>query len=419
MRLSLMKKAAIGSVLYSMAAMGLIYYLSYDKAITISDVAQDEVIGSDLADSKENGAGAGAEAEGEPDEDSILTGRITEGETEGKAAELSEENQTDENAEEPPKEEAQETAKPEEEGGKEAEGKKQELIFGTGKSNSSFMRIPLPAECKAEDIVVENYYMNRELCILVGGVDSGFYASNVISGNLDMVEKGVCEENIEANERGVKLRFSLTDVFEYRTILENHDLYVSFLRPREMYDKIVVIDPSCGGSNTGNEENGLSEKEISLQIAKKVKERLDETDVKVYYTRMDDSNPGEEDRVRLANGTKADMYIRIQVDANTDSSVYGATTIYNEDYFIPGFGSVELADILEREVVTSIKGKALGLSKAQEEDYAIRSITIPAAAVKVGCLTNKQEAILLGREEYQEKIADGICNAIMAVYEED
>ena len=43
MRLSVMKKAAIGSVLYSMAAMGLIYYLSNDKAITISDVAQDEV----------------------------------------------------------------------------------------------------------------------------------------------------------------------------------------------------------------------------------------------------------------------------------------------------------------------------------------------------------------------------------------
>ena len=38
--------------------------------------------------------------------------------------------------------------------------------------------------------------------------------------------------------------------------------------------------------------------------------------------------------------------------------------------------------------------------------------------MKVGCLTNKQEAILLGREDYQEKIADGICNAILAVYEE-
>ena len=277
----------------------------------------------------------------------------------------------------------------------------------------------MPEECKAEDIVIENYYMNQELCILVGTADADFYEANAISGNLDMVKKGLCEAaNEGTDEKGVKLRFSLTGIFEYHTILENHDLYVNFLSPREMYDKIVVIDPYGGGSNAGNEGNGLSEKDITLQVAKKIKEKLDESDIKVYYTRMDDSNPGEEDRVRLANETRADMYIRIQVDANEDSSVYGATTIYNEDYFIPGFGSVELADILEREVVTSIKGKALGLTGAEEEDYAVRSITVPAAAVKVGCLTNKQEAILLGREEYQDKIADGICNAVQKVYED-
>ncbi len=446
MRLSLMKKAAIGSVLYSMAAMGLIYYLSGDKAITISDVAQDEVSGSTLPDVTENGAGEGAGADSGPDGDGLLTGQITEGDGEEKTAMAAEENETgqdeektglsgneagaggknadpEENQAEPDgeegaKENAEGSIAPEENGRGETEGGRQELIFGTGENNSSYMRIPLPAECKAEDIAVENFYMNRELCILVDGADSDFYASNVISGNLDMVEKGTCEENDKADESGVKLRFSMTGVYEYHTILENHDLYISFFSPREMYDKIVVIDPACGGSNIGNEENELTEKEINLQVAKKVKEKLDGTDLKVYYTRMDDSNPAEEDRVRLANETKADMYIRIQVDANRDSSVYGATAIYNEDYFIPGFGSVELADILEREVVTSIKGKALGLSKAQEEDYAIRSITVPAAAVKVGCLTNKQEAILLGREDYQEKIADGICNAILAVYEE-
>ena len=67
--------------------------------------------------------------------------------------------------------------------------------------------------------------------------------------------------------------------------------------------------------------------------------------------------------------------------------------------------------------MTSIKGKALGLCEAQPEEYAIRNITIPAAAVKVGCITNKQEASLLERDEYQGKIADGIYNAIMKIFE--
>lgn len=296
----------------------------------------------------------------------------------------------------------------------EEESDAQVLTFVLGESNTSYLRIPLPQECKAEDIVIENHYMDQELCVLIGNAESDFYDENAISGNRDMIKQG----NYETIKNGVKLRFQLTGIFEYRTILENNDLYISFLSPREMYDKIVVIDPACGGMNTGYEADGLLEKDINLQIAQKLKEKLDKTDIKAYYTRMDDVNPEEEARVELANETRADMYIRIQVDANEDSSIYGTTAMYNGDYFIPGFGSVELADVLEREVVTSIKGKALGLSEAQPQEYALRHITIPASSIKVGCITNKQEAILLGREEYYEKIATGIYNAIISVYDE-
>lgn len=348
MQFGLMKKAAVGSVIFSIAAMGTILYLSAGKVITISDVAQDEV---------------------------------------------------------------QRTTSPTRE---EEKPDTQELTFVLGESNTSYLRIPLPKECKAEDIVIENHYMDQELCVLVGNAGDDFYEENAISGNRDMIRQG----NYETIKDGIKLRFQLTGIFEYRTILENNDLYISFLSPREMYDKIVVIDPACGGLNKGYEADGLLEKEINLLIAQKLKEKLDKTDIKAYYTRMDDINPEEEARVKLANETKADMYIRIQTDANEDSSVYGTTAVYNGDYFIPGFGSVELADVLEREVVTSIKGKALGLSEAEAQEYTLRHITIPAAAIKVGCITNKQEAILLGREEYCDKIATGIYNAIISVYDE-
>lgn len=348
MQLNLMKKTAIKSVIFSIAAMGIILYLSAGKVVTISDVAQDEVQRANYS--------------------------------------IKEEKESD----------------------------AQNLTFVQGESNTSYLRIPLPRECKAEDIVIENHYMDQELCVLVGDATSDFYDENAISGNRNMIRQG----NYEVIKDGIKLKFQLTGIFEYRTILENNDLYISFLSPREMYDKIVVIDPACGGMNTGYEAEGLLEKEINLRIAQKLKEKLDKTDIKAYYTRMDDVNPEEEARVELANETKADMYIRIQVDASEDSSVYGTTTVYNGDYFIPGFGSVELADMLEREVVTSIKGKALGLSEAQAQEYALRHITIPAAAIKVGCITNKQEAILLGREEYCDKIAAGIYNAIMRVYDE-
>lgn len=291
----------------------------------------------------------------------------------------------------------------------------QSLIFAPGQADDDdYLSIPLPKECRAEDIVVENHYMDQELCILINGVAPAFYEENAISGNREMIEQGICEEIKD----GIQLRFMLTGIFEYRTILENNDLYVSFLRPRDLYDKIVVIDPACGGEDSGYVKDGLFEKEINLKIAQKVKEKLDGTDIKAYYTRMDDVNPAQEERVKLANETGADMYIRIQVDADGDADIYGTTAVYNGDYFIPGFGNVELADLLEREVVTSIKGKALGLEEPGVREYILKDVTIPGAAIKAGCITNQQEGILLERGDYQEKIASGIYNAIIKAYEE-
>lgn len=295
------------------------------------------------------------------------------------------------------------------------EGEENVLTFVLGKSDTSYLRIPLPEKCRAEDIVIENHYMDKELCVVISNAEEDFYTQNAISGNRDAVRQGV----YESTPAETRLIFQLTGIFECRTILENNNLYINFLSPREIYNRVVVIDPACGGENTGVSAEGLLEKDINLGVAQKLKEKLDKTDIKAYYTRMDDVNPAEEDRVELANETRADMYIRIQVDSNEDSSIYGTTSVYNGDYFIPGFGSVELADALEREVVTSIKGKALGLSEAKAEDYALRNVTVPAAAIRSGCITNKQEAILLGREEYQEKIAEGIYQAIMKIYEDN
>lgn len=289
------------------------------------------------------------------------------------------------------------------------------LTFVEGKSDTSYLRVPIPDNCRAEDIIIENHYMDKELCIIINDAEEEFYVENAISGNRDEVNQGLYERTKE----GIRLNFKLTGIYECRTILENNDLYIDFSSPRENYDRIVVIDPACGGEDPGVSAKGLLEKDINLGVAQKLKEKLDKTDIKAYYTRMDDVNPNEDDRVELANETKADMYIRLQVDSDENSSIYGTTTVYNGDYFIPGFGSVELADALEREVVTSIKGKALGLSEAGTEDYTLRNVTVPAAAIKFGCITNKQEAILLGREEYQEKIAEGIYQAILRIYEEN
>ena len=348
MQQKLMRKTAWLVLFFSVVAIGTMIGLSTTKVITITEVAQDEVIRT------ENHV-----------------------------------SQTDPAAEE----------------------EENQLSFESGTA-TDYLCIPLPEGSEAEDITIENHYMEKELYLFIRNGEETFYEEHSLKGNRSAVKSGFYHKTAD----GTALVLELTQIYEYRTILEDRELYISFLNPREIYNQIVVIDPSCGGGNHGKEANGITEKDLTLQIAEKLKEKLDESDIKVYYTRMDDVNPGKEQRIDLANEVRADMYIAISADYREEETIYGASTVYNDEYFIPGFGSVELADLLERELTSEIKTKALGLEKVSS-DNSLCYATVPAAEVRVGCISNKQEAILLNREDYIEKIANGIYNAIISSYE--
>lgn len=348
MQQRLLKKTAVFSLLFAVAAMGIMIGLSTTRVITISEIAQDEVMREQKQPAKQ------------------------QPETDGRTL----------------------------------------LFDDTGKEHTDYLCIPLPETGKAEDITIENHYMDREMCVLLNNVESSFYEEHALSGNHTVIQKGEYTPMTD----GVMLKFQLDELYEYRTVYEDGGLYISFLNPRELYNRIVVVDPVCGGLSNGNTANGLTEKEIALQIARSLKKKLDDSDIKAYYTRMDDVNPPAEKRIAIANEVKADMYIAIAVDAREDTSVYGVSTLYNDEYFIPGFGSVELADLLEKETAAGVKTKALGLEK-DVENTTLGQATVPAAEIRVGCMTNPQEAILLGREDYIEKIATGIYNAINDAYD--
>lgn len=284
-------------------------------------------------------------------------------------------------------------------------------------ANTSYFCVPMPEDVKAEEVVLENHYMDRELWVGISSEQArayeAFYETNAVYGNCSNVTNG----RFETEEERICLRFALTGVYEYRSIFEDHTLYVEFVPSKEMFEKIIVIDPAYGGEESGVTVDRVMSKDITLEIAKALKDMLDDSDIKVYYTRMDDSNPAAVERAGLATETKADMLIRIEVSGDDSSKLYGTSAVCNSKYYIPGFGNVELADLLEHEVVTSISGKAIGLLEAEASDEVLNNATVPAAAIRVGYLTNSQEAILLQREDYIKRIAEGIYNAVIKAYE--
>lgn len=274
-------------------------------------------------------------------------------------------------------------------------------------SGGSFM-IPLPENVRAEDVVMENRYMERELWIHIQSEDAQFYGENAVSGDISAILEGRYE--IQAD--GILLKFTMDRLQEYRSTMNDEILEVAGCKPGEMYPFIVVIDPVGGGSENGLCGYVYREKELALQIAKLVQKNCTLSDVKLYFTRTEDIEVAAEERTALIQDVDADFYIRIGAAENAaEEGIYGIQCYYNEEYFIPGFGNVELADIVTRAVTIAASNRALGLIPA-EADSILKEINVPAVQLSVGYLSNEQERNLLQQEAYLEKLAEGILNAI-------
>lgn len=286
------------------------------------------------------------------------------------------------------------------------------LLEENGRMEGSFS-VPLPKGMRAENVTMENRYVDRELYLYIQGGGEEFYEENHISGDITPVLSAQCE----VQESGILLKIEMSRVLEYRSTMDSSGLTINWYEPGELYDYIVVLDPAWGGTESGIVGSGLSEKEVTLQVAQQIQKQFDLQNVRLYCTRTEDVDMPPEERARLAEETGADLYIRLCAgEDRTGEEAYGITGFYNEDYYIPGFGNTDLADILTREVTIEASNRAVGL-KAAEEGSILELLKIPAAEISLGFLSNPKEAYLLGQESYREKLAAGFISAISKAVE--
>ena len=93
----------------------------------------------------------------------------------------------------------------------------------------------------------------------------------------------------------------------------------------------IVIDPGHGGHDTGTiGPHGLMEKDLCLDVALRlgnlIEQKLPGADV--IYTRNDDTFVPLEERTRIANDAKADLFVSIHANSSRDASARGVETYY-------------------------------------------------------------------------------------------
>jgi len=214
------------------------------------------------------------------------------------------------------------------------------------------------------------------------------------------------------------LLVELDDVYTQILYEDKLYYYIDLKKPREVYDKILVIDAGHGGKDGGALSQGelYYEKNINLDILLQLKELLDEENIKVYYTRIADDKVFLRPRVALANAVDCDFFISIHCNANEVDWPNG-TEIYYYNTEFKGVKAKDLANLFLEEVekTTSLVKREVVLKK-DKQIFILHNAIVPAILIEVGYLTNNKDMDFLSIKENRKAVAQGIYNGIMKAY---
>ena len=102
-----------------------------------------------------------------------------------------------------------------------------------------------------------------------------------------------------------------------------------------IFIKYIILDANAGGSNSGVSGNGIVEKDYTLLISNYIYNRLNESGVKAYLTRLDDSDLSVEERINFIKdefGTSSDVIVvSNQLSKDNDDGINVIYALRNTD----------------------------------------------------------------------------------------
>ncbi len=211
--------------------------------------------------------------------------------------------------------------------------------------------------------------------------------------------------------------------------------------------KTIVIDPGHGGDPGAIAESGLTEKEITLDIALRLRRLLSKGPFEVLLTRDTDRRLSLDKRVSFANEHKADLFLSIHVNSMEPHTIRALETYYvgptddphtlklaSRENKESGYSLSDYKQILEkiyvdarrdesRAVARTIQSQLFQSLKAKNPELENRGVRtapfvvligtqMPAVLVEIACLSNEDEVELLTKQDYRENIAQALAQGI-------
>lgn len=166
----------------------------------------------------------------------------------------------------------------------------------------------------------------------------------------------------------------------------------------------VVIDAGHGGTDYGAIRDNINEKDITLDVAKQVRDMLVKKGYVVQMTRDSDIYVSLQDRVAISENFMPDIFISIHVNSSTGNEASGIETHYYHQE------SILLAQTLHASLASAINTKNRGLFKSKF--YVINHTTAPAILMEIGFISNSAERAELSGSARRKATAKAIVEGV-------
>lgn len=168
----------------------------------------------------------------------------------------------------------------------------------------------------------------------------------------------------------------------------------------------VVIDAGHGGKDGGSVWNGLIEKKLCLDVAKRVETALKSRGLKTVMTRRTDTFVELERRARIANRVPSSVFVSIHFNGSRKTIISGGEVYYRSPR------GKWLATAISRSIKSKVSGGTRGIFHGNYK--VLRETEMPAVLVECGYLSNKREALRCADPAHRQKLADAIVSGLLA-----
>lgn len=184
-----------------------------------------------------------------------------------------------------------------------------------------------------------------------------------------------------------------------------------------LFGVIITVDAGHGGRDPGTSYGNIEEKDVNLEISKKLEEELTKNGAIVYMVRdsdidlssIYDSRKKRGDlyrRIKYIEKNQSDLYLSIHLNWYKNSSYRGAEVLYSNINENNRILASSLQEQFNKEIGTNRKIKTTDL-------YLYRNTKTPGVLIECGFISNYQDRTLVTTKKGQEKISKIITDGVI------